>query len=243
MSEACGFCWENPAFLFWTSCRQKSSSSLRGSEENQANVSYSSKVSFQQQHFTEFSGFISLVFGVFFCIIWLFRYSYCRFFSLCQIFSVLPRVLYPVLYFFSCFYQLSPIVPQYFTLGYFNYIWMWCASQQLLSICHLNIFVDECSNLHLTSQAVVQIYCISAFGLWCGYFVCLLLFDNWFLDFFFLSSAFQIKNKMGKEKKPNWLGKSQSLFLNLKGKRLAWDIRGLISKIQSYWLPQWCSFA
>lgn len=48
------------------------------------------------------------------------------------------------------FYQMSSIVPRYFTLGCFNYAWMRSASQSHSSIFSLNNSTQEWKSLHLT---------------------------------------------------------------------------------------------
>lgn len=52
------------------------------------------------------------------------------------------------------FYQMSSIVPHYFTLGYFNYAWMRSASQLHASIFSLNNCTEEWKSLCWTWEAL-----------------------------------------------------------------------------------------
>lgn len=52
------------------------------------------------------------------------------------------------------FYQMSSIVPRYFTLGCFNYAWMRSASQLHVSIFSLNNCTQEWKSLHWTWEAL-----------------------------------------------------------------------------------------
>lgn len=52
------------------------------------------------------------------------------------------------------FYQMSSIVPCYFTLGCFNYAWMRSASQSQGSIFSLNNYTQEEKSLHWTYETL-----------------------------------------------------------------------------------------
>lgn len=52
------------------------------------------------------------------------------------------------------FYQMSSIVPRYFTLGCFNYAWMRSASQLRVSIFSLNNCSQEWKSLHWTWEVL-----------------------------------------------------------------------------------------